>query len=77
MAAPKDHAREARLLLARNIRIIRRERGLTQEALSLETGIMQSYLSEIEAGKRNVSIDNIGTLAHALGVPITRLFGEP
>jgi transcriptional regulator with XRE-family HTH domain len=37
---------------------------------------MQSYLSEVEAGKRNISIDNIGALAKSLGVPIARLFDE-
>ena len=76
MAASDDAARVARNLFARNLRCIRRERGMTQETLSLESGLTQSYLSEIEASRRNVSIDNIGVIARALDVPITRLF-EP
>ncbi|MDX7951256.1 helix-turn-helix transcriptional regulator [Lichenihabitans sp. Uapishka_5] len=72
--AREERARAARMLFAANLRRLRRDRGLTQEGLSLESGLRQSYLSEIEAGKRNVSIDNIGVLAHALGVTIGRLF---
>lgn len=66
----------ARSLLARNLRRIRRERGLTQEALSHESGVMQSHLSEIEAGKRNATVDLIGAVAFALKVPVAALFDE-
>ena len=66
----------ARRLLARNLRRIRLERGVTQEALSHESGVMQSHLSEIEAGKRNASVDVIGAIALALGVPVAALLEE-
>ena len=66
----------ARDLLARNLRRIRLERGLTQEKLSLESGVMQSHLSEIEAGKRNATVDLIGGIARTLGVPVAALFEE-
>lgn len=77
--APSDDtapARAARDLLATNLRRLRRERGMTQEALSHASGLRQSYLSEIESAKRNVSLDNIGVLAHALEVSLARMF-EP
>ncbi len=75
MAAAANTARE---LLARNLRRIRQERGLTQETLSHLSGVMQSHLSEIEAGKRNASVDLIGAIALALGVPVAALFaGRP
>ena len=66
----------ARGILARNLRRLRLERSLTQEQLSLESGVMQSHLSEIEAGKRNATVDLIGSIARALGVPIAVLFEE-
>ena len=66
----------ARSLLARNLRRIRLERGVTQETLSHDSGVMQSHLSEIEAGKRNATVDLIGALALALGVPVAALFEE-
>lgn len=73
MAASSNTARD---LLARNVRRIRLERGLTQETLSHSTGVMQSHLSEIEAGKRNATVDLIGAIALALGVPVAALFDE-
>ena len=73
MAAARN---TARMLLARNLRRIRLERGLTQEWLSHESGVMQSHLSEIEAAKRNASVDLIGAIALALAVPVAALFEE-
>lgn len=73
MGAKKESARQ---VFGRNLRRLRRDQGLTQEELSHASGLMQSYLSEIEAGKRNVSIDNIGALAKALGVRLIQLFEE-
>ncbi|WP_294537722.1 helix-turn-helix transcriptional regulator [uncultured Rhodoblastus sp.] len=72
MSQPKQES--AREVFARNLRRLRRERGVTQEQLSHSTGLNQSYLSEVEAGKRNISIDNIDALAKALGVGIVVLF---
>ena len=37
---------------------------------------MQSHLSEIEAGKRNATVDLIGAIALALAVPVAILFEE-
>lgn len=42
----------------------------------METGLAQSYLSEIEAAKRNVSVDNITELARVLDIAISTLFEE-
>ena len=67
-------ANTARLLLSANVRRIRLERGWTQEALSHASGVMQSHLSEIEAGKRNASIDVIGAIA--LAVPVAALLED-
>lgn len=76
MEATSDRARAVRELFARNVRLLRRERRMTQEALADATGLWQAHVSEIERGQRNVSIDNIGAVAHALGVGVGRLFQE-
>lgn len=65
---------EARRAFGLALRQRRIERGLTQEQLSHETGIRQSYISEVEAGRRNISIDNIECLARALEWPIGAFF---
>lgn len=72
MATGDPH--EARRAFGLALRQRRLERGLTQEQLSHETGIRQSYISEVEAGRRNISIDNIECLARALDCPIGAFF---
>jgi transcriptional regulator with XRE-family HTH domain len=66
----------ARQVFGRNLRQVRLDKDLTQEELSHATGLRQSYISEIEAGKRNVSIDNIEALAKAMKVSLAQLFEE-
>ena len=52
----------------RNVRQTRKERGWTQEQLAFEAGVKRAYLSEVENGQRNVSLDVVEKLAKALGV---------
>ena len=42
---------------------LRRLRGLSQEALANEAGIDRRYMSDIENGKRNISLDVLNRLA--------------
>jgi transcriptional regulator with XRE-family HTH domain len=60
--------------LGRALQEARDERGLTQEALSLETGVHRNYIGGIERGERSPSVVAIITLASALRVPIADLF---
>ncbi|GAB3789802.1 helix-turn-helix domain-containing protein [Dyella agri] len=62
-----------RLVFARNLRQVRRLRDLSQEALALQAGLSRTYVSEVERGARNISIDNMGLLAEALGMPLRDL----
>lgn len=55
-------------LFAARLVAVRKDRGWSQEKLSLESGLARSYLSGIERGLRNVSLDNICRLAGTLGV---------
>ncbi|MNT29725.1 anaerobic benzoate catabolism transcriptional regulator [compost metagenome] len=63
-------------MTSRNLRLfglhlawLRKQRGWSQETLSLESGLARSYLSGIEGGKRNVALINICTLAETLAIP--------
>ena len=57
-----------------NIRTIRLDKGLSQEALALQSGIDRSYLGGIERGQHNVAVINLEKIAQALEVPISNLF---
>ncbi len=54
-------------ILAKNLRRLRRTTGLSQEALASRAGLHRTYISSIECAQRNVSIENIFSLAAALG----------
>lgn len=50
------------------IRSIRKKRGLSQEELSFRASLHRTYISDIERGSRNVSLENIEKIAKALGI---------
>ena len=56
------------------LRALHKARGMSQEALGLETGLEQPYVSDIERGTRNVSLRNLHAIACALGVTLAELF---
>jgi transcriptional regulator with XRE-family HTH domain len=66
----------ARKILALNLRKLRGQRALSQEALADAAGLHRTYVSSIERSERNVSIDNIERLARALNVTPASLLEE-
>jgi len=55
-------------LLGRNVRRLRKQRGLSQEDLAHEADMKRSYVSDLERGARNPSVRALGRLAAALAV---------
>ena len=65
------------VLIGANVRRLRQELGLTQEALAGECGIDMRYLGGIERGQENPTVVVVGAIAAALGVhPIALWTGE-
>ncbi|MCX7705301.1 MAG: helix-turn-helix transcriptional regulator [bacterium] len=62
--------------IGQSIRKIRKSLGLTQEELSVKTGINPSFLSHIERGTKKASIETIYKIANALEVPVQKIFSE-
>lgn len=56
------------------IRHLRSEAGLTQEALAHEVGISSNYLSDVERGRRNITVNLLFNLAAGLAVAPGDLF---
>jgi transcriptional regulator with XRE-family HTH domain len=67
----------ARQRLANNLRLLRRERGLSQEGLAEQSGLHRTFVGSVERGERNVSIDNVERLALALGLDVVDLLAPP
>jgi transcriptional regulator with XRE-family HTH domain len=57
----------------KRVRELRTKRGLSQEALALESGLDRSYVGGVERGERNISLVNIHRIAKALGAPAADL----
>ena len=57
------------------IRIWREHRGMSQSELATRAGISASYLSQLESGKRDGTVEILSTLAAELGVALDDLAG--
>ena len=58
------------------VRKLRKEQKISQEELAERCGLHRTYISDIELGKRNVSLENIERIAAALDRPLWALFKE-
>ena len=72
----RTHKGPLRDVLAKNMRRLRAERKLSQEALAFECGINRTYLSGVERCERNVSIGNIARIAKGLRVEPWKLLRD-
>jgi ribosome-binding protein aMBF1 (putative translation factor) len=57
------------------IRAIRKYRGLTQIDVAEQARLRQSYIADIEAGKKTGSAASLKAIAAALGVPLDVIVG--
>lgn len=63
-------------MLGNNVMLLRRDLGMTQDALATVAGISRAYLTNIERGRgARVGIDIVFALADALGVSPQYLMG--
>ena len=60
--------------LGKAIVLLRKDKGLSQESFAYDAGIDRRYMSDIENGKRNISLDIIERISQKLGLKISELF---
>lgn len=56
------------------VRALRREAGLSQEVFGEKCGFYQTYLSRIENGQANPTLNAMEVIANALGLTVFELF---
>ena len=65
--------KESCALFGSRLATLRKERGLSQEQLALESGLARSYLGGVERGQRNIALINICKLADSLKIDPSEL----
>jgi transcriptional regulator with XRE-family HTH domain len=63
-----------RILFGERVRELRLATGLKQDEFAEKCGFARSYMSRIETGGANPSLDAIQTIASALRVQVRELF---
>lgn len=58
------------------VRTIRQSKNISQEHLADLCGLHRTYISDVELGKRNVSLENIEKIAYALETNMSTIFIE-
>lgn len=57
-----------------NVKTYRNSVGYSQEKLAELTGLHRTYISDVERGKRSISLGNIEKIANALEIEVFKLF---
>lgn len=58
------------------VRKVRLEQGISQEELADRCGLHRTYISDVELGKRNISLENIERIAISLNRTLSDFFME-
>lgn len=62
--------------LGKTVCRLRSERKLSQESLAINAVISPRYMSDIENGKRQLSLDVVEKVSKAFGLTLSELFAE-
>ena len=58
------------------LRTLRKERGYTQVSLAAHLGIDRSFISDVERGRKNLSLSYLETIALGFGLTLSELVAE-
>ncbi|RZJ69586.1 MAG: XRE family transcriptional regulator [Flavobacterium sp.] len=66
-----------KLSVGQRIRELRNQKGISQEALANKAEIDRTYVTDVENGRRNISIQNLEKLIIALEISLKDFFDSP
>ncbi len=58
------------------LRRMRTEKKISQEDFAEKCGLHRTYISDVELGKRNVSLENIERISNALEISLSDFFKD-
>lgn len=67
-------SREVQEALGKKVRALRKERGLSQDALADVCGVSPALLGQLERGNENLRLGAMLAIAQALGITVSDLF---
>jgi transcriptional regulator with XRE-family HTH domain len=76
LRAVNARVQEALRFIGANVRALRQQAGITQEALAEAVGVELRTVQRIEGGKTNLGVAVLVELAHALGAQPAALLKE-
>lgn len=59
-----------------NLRQIRKQKKISQEELAFRAKLHRTYISDVERGSRNISIENVEKIAKSLNIEVSQLFNS-
>lgn len=62
--------------LGRTVQLRRQDLGLTQDELAFRSELHRTYVSDVERGMRNVSLDALLQLSKGLSISLSTLFSD-
>ena len=65
-----------KVLVGQRIRILRKELNLSQEALALKSDVDRTYVTDVENGRRNVSVEILERIINALEISFFDFFNS-
>ncbi|MBN8698991.1 MAG: helix-turn-helix transcriptional regulator [Chitinophagales bacterium] len=65
---------DIKLKIGQRIRELRKELGISQEALAYKAEVDRTYVTDVENGRRNVSVEILERLIKALDISVTDFF---
>ncbi|WP_369525835.1 helix-turn-helix domain-containing protein [Neptunomonas phycophila] len=65
---------EKLISFGQRVRELRKNRGLSQEAMAALAGVDRSYMGHIERGEKNITLTKIYQISDALEIEVADLF---
>lgn len=65
---------ETHKTFGQRLKLLRKEKGMTQEDLAFKVGVDRSYMGFIERGEKNVTLKRLVDIAKAFKISLSELF---